>query len=68
MKLIYIILINLFHLSLSFIFYKIIKQMEPEENKLSNEEVIQLMRVTKKSDPLFKPLKKLKSALDVKFL
>jgi hypothetical protein len=32
------------------------------------EEVVALMKKTKKTDPLFKPLKKLKTALEVSLL
>ena len=35
------------------------------EEDFTIEEVIDLMRKTKKTDPLFKPLKKLKTALEV---
>lgn len=34
-------------------------------NELKPDKIIAMMRVTKKTDPLFKPLKKLKNALDV---
>jgi hypothetical protein len=35
------------------------------EEDFTIEEVIEMMKKTKKTDPLFKPLKKLKSALEV---
>ena len=39
--------------------------MEPEPQPIHLQAVIQLMKITKKTNPLFKPLKKLKTALDV---
>jgi hypothetical protein len=38
------------------------------EAQFSVEEVIEMMKRTKKTDPLFKPLKKLKTAIEVLFL
>jgi len=35
------------------------------ENDFTIDEIINLMKKTKKTDPMFKPLKKLKTALEV---